>query len=161
MPGARRLRREDGASAVEFALILSVLFMLVFGTIQFGITYNRYQGLQAGSREGARLGSLQGTTIENIIDRVRQSVSIIAGTSLTYSTTCPTGLGLNQGCIRVSRRNASSGAVTVLSGLATQPCNLQTGNTVIVETSYRVRIEIPPVMFFPLTISASGEFRCE
>ena len=32
-----RLRREDGAAAVEFALIVGVLAMLIFGMLQFGL----------------------------------------------------------------------------------------------------------------------------
>ena len=49
---------ESGATAVEFSLIATLLFMLLFGILQFGLTYNRQQGLHAAAREGARLASL-------------------------------------------------------------------------------------------------------
>lgn len=51
-------RREDGATLVEFALILPLLALLLFGIIDFGLTLNDYQALRQGVREGAREGSV-------------------------------------------------------------------------------------------------------
>src|SRR5919106_284496 len=73
----RKLREERGASAVEFAIIASLLLMILFGTITFGITFNRIQGLQSAAREGARLGSLSQTTVDQIVGRSLDSVSIL------------------------------------------------------------------------------------
>jgi Flp pilus assembly pilin Flp len=48
-------RRQDGAAAVEFALLLPLLVLLLFGFIQFGLAFNaRIQATNA-AREGARL----------------------------------------------------------------------------------------------------------
>lgn len=47
-----------GASAVEFALVLPVLLLLLFGILQFGVTLAALQGLEAATREGARLAAL-------------------------------------------------------------------------------------------------------
>lgn len=46
---------QHGASAVEFALILPLLVVLVFGVFQFGLAFNRQQSFHAASREAARL----------------------------------------------------------------------------------------------------------
>ena len=47
-------RDEDGAAAVEFALLLPLLVLLLFGIIQFGIAFNaRIQATNA-AREAAR-----------------------------------------------------------------------------------------------------------
>jgi Flp pilus assembly pilin Flp len=47
-------RREDGAAAVEFALLLPLLVLLLFGFIQFGVAFNtRIQATNA-AREAAR-----------------------------------------------------------------------------------------------------------
>ena len=65
---------DDGATAVEFSLIATLLFMLLFGILQFGLTYNRQQGLHAAAREGARLASLGSTvTDSDVIDRVHEA----------------------------------------------------------------------------------------
>lgn len=53
-----RLRREDGAAAVEFALIVGVLVILLFGMLQFGLAFFELQNLRAASREGARAGAV-------------------------------------------------------------------------------------------------------
>ena len=57
----QRLRREDGAAAVEFALIVGVLAMLIFGMLQFGLTFFELQNLRASAREGGRLGAVGAT----------------------------------------------------------------------------------------------------
>jgi hypothetical protein len=54
----KNLSGEKGASAVEFAIILPVLIMLVFGIIQFGVAYNKYISLTHAAREGARLAAV-------------------------------------------------------------------------------------------------------
>ena len=55
----KRLRSESGASAVEFALLLPVLMMILFGIIEFGMALYRQAILTNASREGARLGIVQ------------------------------------------------------------------------------------------------------
>jgi Flp pilus assembly protein TadG len=49
---------EKGASAVEFAIILPILIMLVFGIIQFGVAFNSYITLTHATREGVRLAAV-------------------------------------------------------------------------------------------------------
>lgn len=55
----KRLRSESGASAVEFALVLPVLMMVLFGIIEFGFALYQQAVLTNASREGARLGIVQ------------------------------------------------------------------------------------------------------
>lgn len=71
----KRLRfRQEGASAVEFALILPVLVLLLFGIIQFGLTFARVQGMEAAAREGGRLAALgRDVTEAEVIARVEQA----------------------------------------------------------------------------------------
>ena len=52
-----RLKREDGANAVEFALVLPILIVLLFGILYGGIAYNRQLALTQAAREGARFGA--------------------------------------------------------------------------------------------------------
>lgn len=51
--GPRR-EREDGAAAVEFALILVPFLVIVFGAIQYGVYFWAVQGGSAAAREAAR-----------------------------------------------------------------------------------------------------------
>jgi Flp pilus assembly protein TadG len=58
------LGREDGAAAVEFALIATLLFLVVFGIMVFGIVFSQYQAYTAAAREGARVAAVRGTQTE-------------------------------------------------------------------------------------------------
>lgn len=59
---ARRfLRQERGAAIVEFALVVPVLFLLVWGIISFSRAYQRLNALTSSLREGARVGSTLAT----------------------------------------------------------------------------------------------------
>jgi Flp pilus assembly protein TadG len=54
----RRGHRKDGGQAVvEFALIAPLLFIFLFGIIQFGITFGGEVGLSNAAREVARYAS--------------------------------------------------------------------------------------------------------
>ncbi|HEY6532018.1 MAG TPA: TadE/TadG family type IV pilus assembly protein [Acidimicrobiales bacterium] len=55
-PRARggRFHGDDGAVLVEFALVMPVLFLLLFGVIEFGINLNDYQAVRQAARDAAR-----------------------------------------------------------------------------------------------------------
>ncbi len=55
----RRLRGERGASAVEFAMIVPLLIVLVLGIAEFGHAFSVQGTLSAAAREGARVMALQ------------------------------------------------------------------------------------------------------
>ena len=48
-------RDQDGAAAVEFALLLPLLVLLLFGLIQFGLAFNTKIQATNAAREGARM----------------------------------------------------------------------------------------------------------
>lgn len=56
LPGSAR--KDEGASAVEFALVLPILLVLVFGVIDYGWWFGETLGLRSGVREAARLGAV-------------------------------------------------------------------------------------------------------
>lgn len=48
------IRSERGQTMTEFAIVLPLLCMLLFGIIQFGILYNNYVTVTDAARAGAR-----------------------------------------------------------------------------------------------------------
>jgi Flp pilus assembly protein TadG len=56
-----RMSRDEGVAAVEFALILPVLALLLFGVLEFGRVWSQYQLFQGAAREGARCAAVQAT----------------------------------------------------------------------------------------------------
>ena len=53
-----KIKNQKGAAAVEFAVIIPVLVMILFGMFQFGIAYNNWIALTHAAREGARLAAV-------------------------------------------------------------------------------------------------------
>lgn len=61
-PAPRNLKSSDGQTMVEFALVLPLLAMLLFGIIQFGIVFNNYLDLTDATRAGARKAAVSRNT---------------------------------------------------------------------------------------------------
>ena len=58
-PVQNRLRDQRGATAVEFALIVPLLIVLVLGIAEFGRAFQVQGTLSAAAREGVRVMALQ------------------------------------------------------------------------------------------------------
>lgn len=55
---ARRFRSDDGAAAVEFALVLPILVLILFGIIDYGLYFSNSFGVRGGAQDAARQGSV-------------------------------------------------------------------------------------------------------
>ena len=138
-----RLRREDGAAAVEFALIVGLLAILLFGILQFGMAFWQMQSLRASVREGARVASVGGTTAQIDAAVVTASSGALppgfTGITLSPSGGCPNpSVGINQ-------------SVTVTLDPTKLPKGVQDVLTV----------DIPLLPQIKLNPQISGTFRCE
>jgi Flp pilus assembly protein TadG len=69
----RGIRAERGAVAVEFAIILPVLLVLVFGIIDFGHAWYIRHVLENSCREGARYATRYQTKTDGTGDRLLPS----------------------------------------------------------------------------------------
>ena len=88
-----RLRRtERGAAAVELALVLPVLLLLVFGIIDFGRAYNAQITLATAARESVRVWALGGTTTQ-VQDRATQAAVGMSVTATPLPSTTPCTFG--------------------------------------------------------------------
>jgi Flp pilus assembly protein TadG len=109
---------DRGAAAVELALVLPVLLLLVMGIIDFGMAYNRQISLSGGAREGARWLALHATDQTGAVTR-----TIDAGPAAPLLTTADVAL-----CTGPDGGTCTSGAACA-SGLvaqvdATQPFDI-------------------------------------
>lgn len=86
---------ERGAAAVEFAILLPLLLMLVLGTIEFGRAYNAQITLTNAARDGVRVMAISNDPIaaKTAAQKAAASVSnTIPASAVTLSTTtCSTG----------------------------------------------------------------------
>ena len=85
-PGGDRV----GAAAVEMALLLPVLLLILFGIIDFGRALNTQIALTQASREGVR-GLALGTTT-NPTGIVQTAAYPVTGVAVAY-TSCPANPG--------------------------------------------------------------------
>ena len=91
-------RAGRGQSLVEFALILTPLFLVLLGIIQFGFIFNSYVTMTNAAREGARIGTIyvydaslskdQNDAARNnaIKTAVTTSMNLLAKTSPQFTT---------------------------------------------------------------------------
>jgi Flp pilus assembly protein TadG len=91
-----RLQREDGVVAVEFAIVLPILLLIMFGIIEFGFVLFEKQVITNASREGARYGIVQATPrhSEEEIKGVVKGYLTNAGLKDASATIDVTGEGL-------------------------------------------------------------------
>lgn len=88
-PSARTRR---GAAVVEFAIIAPLIFLFVFGIIEFGRLVMVQQVLTNASREGARRAVVRETTDADVRSTVEDMLddSQIDGATVTVTTTLAT-----------------------------------------------------------------------
>jgi Flp pilus assembly protein TadG len=81
-------RHDDGAVAVEFALVFPVLLLVIFGLVDFGRLYWAQLALTSAAREGVRASALG---LEDVTARVQTAASPLTGVDVVIDT-CPSPL---------------------------------------------------------------------
>jgi Flp pilus assembly protein TadG len=120
-----QLRNDRGQTLTEFALVLPILALLLFGVIQFGIAFNNYITLTDAVRAGARKGAV-GRHLQNPQAAVHQSVRNAAtdlkssdlqisissswtqGTDVTVTATYPYNINLLGVVVKSGRLSSST-----------------------------------------------------
>jgi len=81
---------DRGAAAVEFALLLPLLLLLLFGIIDFGRALNAQITITQAAREGARLEALNQ---QDVVLRTRQAATGLGNVNVTVVSACTAGSG--------------------------------------------------------------------
>ena len=117
----KRLRRlQQGAALVEFALISSLLFLLLFGMIEVGLILGAQAQVGQAAREAVRSASV-GNTIETA-----EAKGVSAGT----------GLNLTTASVYLEQSLNSGVTWTALGDTASSTNNAVTGSLVRATVSY-------------------------
>lgn len=124
--------RDRGAAAVEFALVLPVLLLVVIGIIEFGRAYNIQTTLSNAARDGVRVMAL------------KDSPSEAKATVMTSAD----GLSLTESMIDVSPESSCVTTGATDPGLA----------TVTIEYPFALVSGFLPIDDFTLT--GTGSMRC-
>jgi Flp pilus assembly protein TadG len=133
-----KLRRDDGAAAVEFALILGLLAILVFGLLEYGLAFFQVQNLRSAAGVGARVAAVRGDDTEVREAMVEASAgSLSGGFSFTRNRTCDNATVGREVTIRINNGSLSGDVKAAL------------------------QVSIPFLPPITLTPTLSGTFRCE
>lgn len=130
--------RDRGAAAVEFALVVPILILFIFGSIEFGLAVNARTQVANAAREGVRLASLNYSVVD-VQTAAKQALTGISGTPVV-TVTCANAAGVS--CVIGSA--AAPGNIATVT--VTLPYTGVTGmfpqltNTTITGSSY-MRIE--------------------
>ncbi|MDH4159694.1 MAG: pilus assembly protein [Actinomycetota bacterium] len=157
-----RSRPDDGASAVEFALVFPILIVLVFGIISFGVLFAQQLALNNGVRQGARLIVVEGSpttkTCAAAVTAVRDSTgpAIAMNTAdinvlVQRTSSSPCGSG----------NNPTSGTVVCTNSINVATSTQQ---SVVITATYRADlIMIPPIPGFPsgFDLTSKAVYKCE
>jgi Flp pilus assembly protein TadG len=126
--------RDRGASAVEFALVLPILLLLVIGILEFGRAYHVQTTLSNAARDGVRVMALQDSA---------------AAAKTRVAKSAPTlGITTDMITVEVDPSSACSGAGSVPNSTA----------SVTVEYPLALLSGILPID--DLTLTGKGTMRC-
>jgi len=127
---ARRPGGERGASAVEFALIVPLLIILVLGIAEFGHAFQVQGTLSAAAREGVRAMALQNdraaarAAVRNATSSLQPSVTDV---QIAIPAVCPLTGGPTNVRVTITYRmpylTGFFGSGLTLSGTGVMRCN--------------------------------------
>lgn len=83
---ARTWTSERGAEVIEFAIILPLLLLIIFGIVDFGFLFQRYVVMTNAAMEGARVRVLPGYD-DN--DAIARATTYAVDGGIPNATTCP------------------------------------------------------------------------
>jgi Flp pilus assembly protein TadG len=140
---------ERGASAVEFALVVPFLLLIVFGIIVYGMVFAQSLSLSNSARQAARSGVISGTTCDQI-------------TSLAHDAAGTIGMDGADTTVTVKRGLTSAGSASACGGGgSTQPCKSQPVGTNIYVTLAHDTDPVVPFIPVPSQLTGTGVYRCE
>jgi Flp pilus assembly protein TadG len=97
---ARPARRgERGAAAVEFALVVPFLLLLVFGIISYGFMLSFRQAVSQGAAEAARAAAVSPASAD--ADKLAAARTALNDSLDTYGVSCDSGGALRRGTTSV------------------------------------------------------------
>ncbi|MCZ2847120.1 TadE/TadG family type IV pilus assembly protein [Modestobacter sp. VKM Ac-2978] len=115
---ARRLLGERGAAAVEFALVVPVLLLLLVGIMEVSKAFNTQATLSAAAREGARTVATAGTAASalSIVQSAVGTLGVPASAISITPLTCVGAAANTTVTVTVTHRQTFLGGVLGSSG---------------------------------------------
>jgi Flp pilus assembly protein TadG len=101
-----RRSNQRGQAVIELALTLPLLLLVVFGIIDFGFMFQRYESVTNAAREGARLGSLASAGY-TAGDAHSRAISYLQASGLNGTVrACGAAMAKNSVCAQLTTQTA-------------------------------------------------------
>jgi len=142
-------KSERGSTLIEFGLVVIVLFMLIFGIIDFARALFAYHFVANAAREGTRYESVRGTACSSPMTYCNDDGSAVQ----TYLQNEATGIGLNLSQLTVN----TTWPTGSYSPAACATIQNSPGCTVQVAVSYNFRFVFPLLPASPLNMSSTSQ----
>ena len=87
------MRRDNGQTLIEFAFVLPLLVLLVFGLLQFGVAFHNYLGITDAARVAARAAAVKRTSnpCGAATAAIQSTVSTTQWSQISSRITCAAG----------------------------------------------------------------------
>jgi Flp pilus assembly protein TadG len=137
----RAAKEEHGQNLVEFALVITVVLMMIFGIIDFGRALYTYHFVAHAAREGSRYAMVRGADC--------QLTNCTEGDIQNYVKSLANGNGLDLSAMADPQVSWSEGS----SSDASCPTDHNPGCVVQVQVSYNFKFIFPllPTLTYPMT----------
>ena len=144
-------RNEHGAVAVEFALLLPLIVVILFGMTEFGINLSRWEDYESAAREGARYAAVQ--------CQPRQPGDPASGPC----TNSMIARAINQASSSLALSGSDITVTITHSGapVASSDCSQYQGDAISVSWVQTFTFDVPLLPIAPRTRTVKGVFRCE
>jgi Flp pilus assembly protein TadG len=133
-----RWRREDGVAAVEFALLLPLIVIILFATTEFGISMAKWEDYESAAREGARFAAVH-CAPTSPCDNPNEVWAVVKNASSDYTAS-----------------NAPMPATFTVT-----PLSCTSGQQVAVSWQQTFTIDVPLLKVYQQIRTLKGVFRCE
>ncbi|MCF6377283.1 pilus assembly protein [Nocardioides KLBMP 9356] len=138
---SKKTRDERGVSAVEFALTLIPLLMVIAGIVNFGLVFAQQLSLDNAIRAGARAGVVQTGNVPATVATNQWNSTVIAKSQTS-------GFGVTYGGVGSTCKGSTFGASMIVQGTVT--------------TKFLIPWPLPKSLLpKQVTLSSKAEFQCE
>jgi Flp pilus assembly protein TadG len=130
---ARKRRRQQGQALAEFAIVIPIFLLILFGIFDVGRAVYAYSSVTNAAREGARLAIVNQDTASVGNRAADQATALAVTTTVEFRQPGPNPDAVNNpacstlgiGCIAVVRVSTSWSALTPLIGTLLGPVTLR------------------------------------
>jgi len=149
--------KDGGAAAVELAIVLPILLLLVFGIIYFGFIFATQISLNSSARDAARAGVVKPLASTGTPLSCSEIATMARDDALTIGLT-------NTNAIKVTVTNPNGTSCTWAQNASMTSSSIQmcaTSGQLTVALEYTMVSPVPLMPLSSVNLKATGAFQCE